>query len=226
MRFFIIGGSGRTGQLVVDEALKKGHQVTALVRKSGSLSEREGLSISLGSPANEADISNAIASSPSAIDAVLVTLSARRLTDSPFSAPDPNSPPDFMTICVKNTLSAMRAAAQPIPKIVVMSSVGTAESIKGVNFLMRMVFTHTNMRFSRADHEGVDRELRAARDIKTVEVRPWMLTETEAAEVKVYPDDGTGSGFMPKISRSSVAQFMVEAAEGSQYDGGAPVISN
>lgn len=24
MRFFVIGGSGRTGQLVIDEALKKG----------------------------------------------------------------------------------------------------------------------------------------------------------------------------------------------------------
>lgn len=200
--------------------------MTALVRKTGSLSEQEGLTTALGSPVNEADISNAISASPSNIDVVLVTLNARRVSDSPFAAPDPNSPPDFMTQCIKNVLSAMRAAATPIPKIVVMSAAGTAESINNMNILMRFVFTHTNMKFSREDHEGVDRELKAARDIKFVEVRPWMLTDLDAAEVKVFPDNGAGAGFMPKISRASVAKFMVEAAEGSQYDMGTPVITN
>jgi hypothetical protein len=88
------------------------------------------------------------------------------------------------------------------------------------------MFTRTNLRYTREDHEGVDRELRALKDIKYVEVRSTILTDGDAAPVKAYPDDGAGSGFMPKISRASVAEFMVEAAEGSKYDGCAPVISN
>ncbi|CAG9941858.1 unnamed protein product [Clonostachys rosea f. rosea IK726] len=226
MRFLIIGGSGRTGQHVLNAALKKGHQVTALVRKETSLGKQKGLDIVVGSPFNEADISKAISFSASPIDAVLVTLNAPRASDSPFSALDPNLPLDFLTQCARNTISAMRAASPPVPKIVIMSTVGTAESIKSSNFIMRFMFTRTNLRYTREDHEGVDRELRALKDIKYVEVRSTILTDGDAAPVKAYPDDGAGSGFMPKISRASVAEFMVEAAEGSKYDGCAPVISN
>ena len=182
----------------------------------------------MGTPLNQSDISHALATSSSSVDVVLVTMNARRVSDSPFAAPDPNnSPPRLMADSVRNALSAMRAASPPVPKIVVMSAVGTGESINNVNCGMRLVFTHTNMRFSREDHDAVDQELRAAaKDVAFVEVRPWLLTDTDAAEVKVFPDDGKGAGFMPKVSRASVARFMVEAAEVSKYDGRAPVITN
>lgn len=227
MRFLVIGGSGRSGQLVISEALSRGHQVTALVRNMSSLEARKGLTIVKGLPLNEVDISNALAAADSSVDVVLFTLNARRVSDSPFAAPDPeNSPPRLMADSVRNALSAMRGTNPRVPKIVVMSAVGTGESMNNVNFLMRFVFRYTNMRFSREDHDAVDQELRAAGDVKFVEVRPWVLTDTEAAEVKVFPDDGRGAGFMPKISRASVARFMVEAAEVSTYDGRAPVITN
>ena len=181
-----------------------------------------------GSPLNQPDISSAIAAGNSKIDAVLVTLNARRVSDSPFAAADPeNSPPRLMADSVQNAIAAMRTAALPVAKIVVMSSAGTGESMKNQNCLMRFVFTHTNMRLSRQDHDAVDQELRAAQDyIKFVEVRSSMLTDTEAAPIKVFPDDGEGAGFMPKISRASVARFIVDAAETSKYDGTAPVITN
>lgn len=190
------------------------------------MEERKGLTIVEGSPLNEEDISNALAAGAGKVDVVLVTLSARRTSDSPLAPPHLDSPPRLMADSVRNALSAMRRASPPVPKIVAMSSVGTGESMGNVNVLMRFTFSHTNMRFSRADHDAVDQELRAARDIKFVEVRPWMLTENEAAEVKVFPDDGRGAGWMPKISRASVARFMVDAAEVSTYDGRAPVITN
>lgn len=48
MRFLIIGGSGRTGKLVIEEILERGHQVTALVRNPTSLDKRTGLDIVKG----------------------------------------------------------------------------------------------------------------------------------------------------------------------------------
>lgn len=48
MRFLVIGGSGRTGKLVIDNILKRGHQVTALVRNPKSLGEELGLDIVKG----------------------------------------------------------------------------------------------------------------------------------------------------------------------------------
>lgn len=216
-----------------------GHQVTALVRKESSLEPTESLITVTGTPLNEQDISNAIAASASSVDVIIVTLNARRVSSSPFAAVDPtDSPPRLMADSVKNAIAAMRKAEPPVKKIVVMSSTGTGESWANVNWLMRAIFTYSNMRYSREDHDAVDQELRAAAavapvdptaaagPIKFVEVRPWMLTDSEAAEVKVWPDSGKGAGFMPKISRASVARFMVEAAEGDAYDGRAPVITN
>jgi environmental stress-induced protein Ves len=82
------------------------------------------------------------------------------------------------------------------------------------------------MRHSREDHDAAYQELKNAKDITFVSLRPWLLTAGEAQEVKVYPDDGTGAGYMPKISRASVARFMIKAAETSEYDGRAPVLTN
>jgi putative NADH-flavin reductase len=48
MRFLAIGGSGRTGKLVINELLERGHQVTALIRNPASLEERSGLNIVQG----------------------------------------------------------------------------------------------------------------------------------------------------------------------------------
>lgn len=173
------------------------------------------------------DIARALATSNTPVDAVLVTMNARRVSDSPFAAPDPvNSPPRLMADSVRNAIVAMKGASPSVPKIVAMSSVGTGSSLNNVNCLMRLVFDYTNMRHSREDHDAVDQELRNANNIKFVEVRPWMLKDGESAEVKVYDDDGKGAGFMPKISRASVAKFMVKAAETSQYDGQSPVITN
>jgi nucleoside-diphosphate-sugar epimerase len=246
MQFLIIGGTGRSGQLVIEEALNRGkhthlsintsnsdlnspgHQVIALVRKSGSLKERKGLSTIIGSPLIESDILRALASAPNSVDVVIVTLNARRVSDSPFAAVDPvDTPPRLISDSVHNTLSSMRGASPQVPKIVLMSAVGTGESWDSLNFLMRFTFTHTNMRFSREDHDAADQELKTVREeVKFVEVRPWMLTDGPAADVKVYPDCGKGAGFMPKISRASVAKFLVDAAETSKYDGKAPVITN
>ena len=204
-----------------------GHEVIALVRNETSLVQRAGLTVVMGSPLNKDDIARAIATSTTPVDVVLVTLNARRVSDSPFAAPDPvNSPPRLLADSVRNAIEAMRGASPPVRKIVAMSSVGTGSSWNNLNWLMRLTFTHTNMRYSREDHDAVDKELKSAESLRFVEVRPWMLADGEAAEVKVYGDDGKGAGFMPKITRASVAKFMIEAAETSKYDGKSPVITN
>lgn len=120
----------------------------------------------------------------------------------------------------------MRGASPPVRKIVVLSSVGTGESLANVNWLMQLTFTYTNMKYSREDHNAAYQELRKADGVSWVAARPWMLKDGDAADVKVFPDDGKGAGFMPRISRASVARFIVDAAETSRYDGRAPVITN
>lgn len=220
MHLLLIGATGRTGRLVLDEALTRGHQVTALVRTPAALSLRENLTIVQGTPLSFQDIDSALSPTTSA---VVVALNARRVSDSPFAAPSPDTPPRMMADAVANTIQAMKK--HHMRKIVIMSSVGTGDSFANLNFLMRLVFTKTNMRFGREDHNLVD-ELTRKADVDFVLVRPVMLAEGDAAEIKVFPDNGRGAGFMPKITRASVARFMVEALEGNAFAGKSPVITN
>jgi uncharacterized protein YbjT (DUF2867 family) len=37
MRLYVIGGSGRTGHHLIDQAIARGHDVTALVRRENAL---------------------------------------------------------------------------------------------------------------------------------------------------------------------------------------------
>lgn len=64
MHFLLLGASGRTGQHVVSELLSQGHTAVALVRTSGSLTPRPGLTIVTGSPLSKSDIRSALLAAP------------------------------------------------------------------------------------------------------------------------------------------------------------------
>lgn len=110
MHILIIGGNGRTGQLVIEKAISQGHQVTALVREATSLQPQDNLSIVEGTPINISDIDRAFVAGASRTysatpDAVIVTLNARRVSDSPFSAPSPDTPKRLMADSVANAIT-------------------------------------------------------------------------------------------------------------------------
>ncbi|KAL9057794.1 MAG: hypothetical protein Q9162_002135 [Coniocarpon cinnabarinum] len=66
MHFLILGGNGRTGSLVVELALSRGHAVTALVRNPDNfpLSQQEGLTLVQGSPMTPEDMDKAFKARP------------------------------------------------------------------------------------------------------------------------------------------------------------------
>ncbi|KXH64006.1 hypothetical protein CNYM01_14101 [Colletotrichum nymphaeae SA-01] len=110
---------------------------------------------------------------------------------------------------------------------------GAGASAKSLIFPLRALFNHTNMKHTLDDHNAVDALFRAdgnddaaARDVDWVLVRPPMLVEGESLPVKVYDDEGSGVCWMPKITRRSVAGFMVDAVEKDDWNRSAPVITN
>jgi len=230
MRVLVIGASGRNGSLIVEEALSRGHSVTALVRSATSLTPRDNLTIVTGSPLSEADITAALSLTPSdPPTAVLVALSQRRVSDSPFAAPDPSTPPRLITDSLKAAIAAMRAHSPPVRRLIVNAAQGTGSSFASLNFAFRPLFRHSNMRFTIEDHDAADEVVRAAAaagHVDLVQFRPAMLADGEAKPVKSYGDEGKHIGFMPSITRRSVARVMVEAAEGDEWVGQSPVIAN
>ena len=96
MRLFILGATGGTGRQLIDQALARGHQVTAFVRSPEKLSARpEGLSVLQGDPRDAAALT-AVLPGHDAVLSALGPPGPRRSTILPDSA--------------RSTVSAMQSA--------------------------------------------------------------------------------------------------------------------
>ncbi|KAL6251448.1 hypothetical protein RBB50_001657 [Rhinocladiella similis] len=226
-QIFLIGATGRTGKLVLKEALTRGHAVTAIVRKpNSSLPVHADLNVVVGDPCNATDIEKALRSTKPGVPVVIIsTLGQTRTSGNPWAAP--TSPPRFMDASANAVLAASKAVESSvrIDKLVVMSMFGVADSFKNLNFLLRWTMRHSNMVQTIEDQTLVDETVRRG-NLPFVLVRPALLTEGDAAPVKVYPSSAEGVGFMPKVSVKTIAKFLVDAALKGDWDGNAPVITN
>jgi hypothetical protein len=175
-----------------------------------------------GSPSNIDHVNKAISTNPNdLIDAVIVTLNAPRQSDSPFAKPI--AEPRFMADAVANVKASMET--HDIRRIVIMSAFGVGDSFPQLNFLMRPILRYTNMSYQFQDHGLVDEEIRSS-GLEWVLVRPAMLKGEQANPIQDLGDKGEKAGFMPSISRASVALFLINAVEKKDWVGRTPVISN
>ncbi|KAJ4349143.1 hypothetical protein N0V95_004838 [Ascochyta clinopodiicola] len=220
-RVLVIGGSGRTGKLAIEELLLRDHEVTALVRKPEAMQAeiKAGLKTVTGTPLNPDDVRNAF--NESKPEVVIVTLSAPRAGDSPFAAVV--APPRLMADSTANVVAVMKEFSTP--KIVIMQAFGVAESWVNMNCVMQLLMKKSNMIYQYDDHNLVAKETKASGE-KYIMVRPSRLVEGEAKDIKEYPDHGRGVPALAAITRTSVAKFLVDAAEQGKWDNTAPVIAN
>lgn len=217
----IIGGSGRTGKLVIEELLHRNHRVTALVRRPEAMEDeiKAGLKTVTGTPLDLEDVRKAfIQSEP---EVVVVTLSAPRASDSPFAAVV--APPRLMADSTANVITVMKEFKTS--KIVIMQAFGVGESWVNMHCVTQLLMKKSNMIYQYDDHNLVAKETKASRE-NFVFVRPSRLVEGEAKEIKEYPDHGRGVPVLAAITRESVAKFLVDAAEKNNWDNRAPVITN
>lgn len=223
MRVLVIGGSGRTGRLVIDNLLNKGHSVTALIRKPQALETRDGLTLVTGTPTSADNVREAVQAVKDDIPQVaIITLNATRESDSPFAKPV--APPRFMADSAANVVAAMKEVADT-PKVVIMQAFGVGESWANISCLLSLLINQSNMRFQYDDHNLVAQEVRES-GVTYVLARPTRLVEAGRKEVKVWENDGKGVPLMGTISRESVASWLVDAAVTDEWDNLCPVITN
>lgn len=213
--FFLLGGSGRTGGHIIDYALSKGHTVTALVRDPANLTSRAGLTVVQGTPVNRGDVDGAI----DGADAVIVALNSTRRSDTPWAKPV--SPPRLMADSVANATGAM--TARGIRRIVVLSAYGVGDSLSGAALPLRLMFTRTNLKYTYADHNLLDAEIRAT-DTDWTLLRPAALNN-KASTGKIAVTDVHGPKPSFSISRAAVAHFAVDVIDSGTHIREAPIIS-
>jgi len=77
----VLGGSGRTGIRVLNQAVERGHRVRALVRQPAAVDAPTGVELIPGTPADIDDLRRAAAGA----DAVVSALNNSRASDNPWS---------------------------------------------------------------------------------------------------------------------------------------------
>lgn len=235
MQILLIGATGRTGILVLQEALQRGHNVTALIRDPSALanhasSKDSHLTLIRGSPLNTSDITTAVTTASNEKDQLVVisTLNPRRASESPWAASHPkDSPPRMMADSISNVLNALsdtRAGGLEMPKVVHLSALGVGSSVAQTPWAVRALIAYSNMKLTYADHEAVEAELKEAKGVAWVSVRANRLVESgKGAVAQVWAGKGS-VGLMATSSRDAVARFLVDAAESREWDGKTPII--
>lgn len=243
LHLLVIGGTGKTGRLLLVEALLRGYTITALARNPTSLdslisdqilaSQRPQLNVIKADPTSKCDMQAALASALSDAQSrsiiIISMLGQTRASGNPWSAA--TSPPMFMTQAAK-ALIATLATSPPssksrIEKLVLMSMFGAGNSFDNLHCLIKPVMKFSTMMQTVEDHNGVDVVIRNQNEVKWIMVRPSMLKDGLAAPVKVREENGKGEGWIPSsITTSSVVEFIFGCVVKSEWDGKAAVITN
>ncbi len=201
MKIVVFGASGKTGSLLVGQALKAGHEVIAYVRRPGSVtSESPKLKVIVGSLSDIVALKNAITGA----DACLSTLGGGSLTKS-----NPEVLEGISTI-----VDTMEEAA--VQRFVYLSSIGTGESRYYMPQPIRFLIVNVMLRVPLADHNINEKRI-AASKLKWTVVRPGGLTDGPLTDNLKHGSEKIKLTGNSGISRANVAAFMLAQLTDKTY---------
>ena len=209
LRLLIIGATGGTGQQLVDQALKLGHEVTALARDPAKLSLQDPkLRVVQGDVLVPATLAPAMQGK----DAVLCALGHKRFL----------GPTTILSQGTANIVRAMQEAG--VPRFVCESSLALGNTA-GRGGLVATFFVYPLILPFYVWDKLRQEKIIEASDLDWIIVRPAALTNGPArGEYRHGPN--VGSYFLPvRISRADVADFMLRQLHDDQYLGSAVGLS-
>ena len=200
MKLLVIGAAGKTGTAIVEQALARGHQVSALVHDRDKYDAPAGVEVFAGDAQNPSKVEQAVEGQ----DAVLDALGGH--------FPWMNS--SVETNGAKAVVEAMRRTG--VRRILIVSTIGEGDSAANVHGWYGHLFMSTVLRGIVKDKAGMEAVVSHAADLDWTIVRPAGLHDTDAkGDIHVVtPESGEKVRF---IARADVATFMLDELERNQY---------
>jgi len=192
MKLFVIGATGRTGREIVEQALARGHHVTAFVRSPESITlKNERLTVIKGNAMDENELFNTMQNH----EAVLSALGPRK----------PFKPSSLLHDSALATTRAMNHSG--VKRLVVLSA---AAHFPGIPNRIVSLILRDHMRDSRAMEEIVQTS-----GLDWTIARPPRLTEEDYKTYRSREGAAPTMGF--SLSRKAVAAFMLDAIEQQKH---------
>jgi putative NADH-flavin reductase len=209
MRLAIFGGSGRTGQHLIRQALVQGDRVITLTRHPGKIDLRNlRLTISAGDIYDLAAVEQVI----SGADAVISVLG--------FAT---NGPINEVSRGMENILTAMQR--QNVRRLVVTSGAGVDDPEDEPKFINKMM----NQLFKLSAPHVYEDMLRTVTLVRASD-RDWTVIRvpmlTDGAATGLVRVSYVGKGMGMRISRADLAEFILRLVQSQDLLHQAPVVSN
>ena len=194
-RLFVLGATGGTGKALVEQALERGHQVTAFARAPEKLGPaRERLSVVKGDPHD--------------VDALKAALPGHAAVLTALGPPGPGKS-TLMSDCARTTVEAMKESG--VDRIVVVSAAVLFENEGFLVWLLR----NTLLKNIAKDSAAMEAIVSAA-DLAWTIVRPPRLTHG-----RLTSRYAVANGHLPAgravVSRADVAHFVLDEVERGQH---------
>ena len=207
MRILLFGATGRTGKLILQKALKDGHEVTAIVRDPSKLNDSNAKIIQ-GTPYDKETVKRAMNN----CDFVISTLNVSRVSDNPWAKL--RSPKDMISRSIQNALEVMKE--NEVRRIIVMGVLGASKSWSKMPFIFRLVVSSSNLKYTFEDHTQQE-ELLAGSDSDWTVIRLPMLTNDESEKEIIVKTLNDNKKLNRKINRESVARFILNILKDENY---------
>jgi uncharacterized protein YbjT (DUF2867 family) len=193
MNLVVLGATGRTGRLVVEQALAAGHSVTALVRSPEKLATGH---TNLRVIEGEATEASAVSGALEGADAIISTLGGTG------------------SVIADSTRAIVAAAGRTgVSRVVVLSTFAAERDRLGAG---TRLLTGLGMGAMLKDKTAGEEMLRRS-DLEWTIVYASILSDGPASGSVAVVPKGAKRGLSEKISRADVAAWMVQAATGVEH---------
>ncbi len=201
MKIVVFGASGKTGSLLVEQALEAGHEVKAYVRTPGSIkTEHPNLEVVAGNLNEKDKLKKAV----SGADACISTLGGGSLTKHSLGVIEG----------IDNIVSIMEE--EGVQRFIYMSSIGVGESRYYMPQPARFLIIDLLLRVPMADH-NVNEQRIAKSKLQWTIVRPGGLTDGAKTGNLKYGTEKPKLKGSSSISRANVALFLLSLLTKIEY---------
>ena len=212
MRVVVFGATGRTGREILDQALEKGHEVTAFVRDASRLTFENKDSAVEGRPhivTGDVFDFNAVKKAVHGQEVVICALGSNSLTTT--------------TVRREGTANIIKAMEQEhVDRLLVVSAMGTGESWSSLSFTNKLIYA-TILRSSRQDHEAQETLVKNS-GLKWTIIRPSGLSD--GSSTGTYTIGENIKGESSRIAGADVAHAIVKEIDENAFMQKAVTITN
>jgi len=209
-RLVVFGATGRTGRLVVHEALARGYEVVAFVRDASRLAEEhERLTVIVGDVQDPGQVAGAVAGAAAVVSAL---------------GPSENTPDHQIERATKNIVAAMKEGG--VRRLVVTS--GASVRVPGDKPRLANVAMGAMLRLFIGN---VLEDMRRTIDVVELSGLDWTVLRL-APRLEDGPPTGrvkvgyVGTGPGTRLVRSDAARFLLDELEQGNHVHAAPMLSN